>query len=283
MEDDDDGGFGSHYRAPKMKEEKPRSELLNVRGPRVPKAKARQAANQAASSQVEDNEEVYDPLSKYDNSRVTNDAFEYDPYADNPLRRAEQKELEQLVVKKSKEVTSDLRRALKVSEDTKNIGAQTLVTLHEQGEQLVRAHEKVVQMDQELSKGEKLLGKLGPMFSFGWKPKKGKKITGPTYTPGERTAYDTASRSELGLKKKGATARGDEGWEDEVGAERDEQDDILDAVSVNLADLKNMALDMGRELTSQEKAIDDLTADSTAMNTRQQAANSRGRRILGRR
>lgn len=136
----DEDGF-TKYTGPQRKVEVSRKELLGVGGPRVPKAKQRQ--QQAAQTALEQ-EETRVP-------RVTRDAYEYDPSSDNALRRADQKQLEHLAVKKSKEVTSDLRNVLKISEEAKNVGSETLTTLKNQGEQITRVHEKTVQLEQEIS------------------------------------------------------------------------------------------------------------------------------------
>ncbi|KAF9591691.1 hypothetical protein IFM89_005563 [Coptis chinensis] len=52
------------------------------------------------------------------------------------------------------------------------------------GEQITRTHEAVANIDQDLSRSEKLLGSLGGMFSKTWKPKKTKAIKGPVITRG---------------------------------------------------------------------------------------------------
>lgn len=52
----------------------------------------------------------------------------------------------------AEKTTADARRVLKIAQDTREIGVNTLVTLHEQGEQIRRTHQTAVQVDQELSK-----------------------------------------------------------------------------------------------------------------------------------
>eukprot|EP00271_Cylindrocystis_brebissonii_P010761 TRINITY_DN27121_c0_g1_i1.p1 TRINITY_DN27121_c0_g1~~TRINITY_DN27121_c0_g1_i1.p1 ORF type:complete len:284 (+),score=78.31 TRINITY_DN27121_c0_g1_i1:553-1404(+) len=274
-DDDDDDGFSSKFKNPEKKAETSRKELLGVSGKRVPKATANRAAKGAI---ILDDRPPPQHYQKPDG---------YDEYSDNPLARQEQKELEYLAVKKSKEVTSDLRNALKISEDTVGIGAQTLVTLKEQGDQIARTHEKVVTVDQELKKGEKLMGQLGPIFSFGWKPKKGKKITGPSYAEdNEGNSGDPSARGQLtgGMSSRPARERGQTGtYMDDVEAERADQDDLLDDVSKNLDAMKSMALAMGNEMKKQDKALDDLTTDVGELQKRQDDVNKRGRRLLGKR
>jgi synaptosomal-associated protein 25 len=61
-------------------------------------------------------------------------------------------DLEKHAVNKSQETTSTLKNCLRVAEDTMGVGAQTLISLHEQGVQIERTHEKAVDLDQHLSR-----------------------------------------------------------------------------------------------------------------------------------
>jgi hypothetical protein len=61
-------------------------------------------------------------------------------------------DLEKHALKKSQETTSTIKNCVRVAEDTMGIGVQTLITLHDQGIQIERTHEKAVQIDQHLSR-----------------------------------------------------------------------------------------------------------------------------------
>ena len=61
-------------------------------------------------------------------------------------------DLEKHAVNKSQETTSTLKNCLRVAEDTMGVGAQTLISLHEQGVQIERTHERAVDIDQHLGK-----------------------------------------------------------------------------------------------------------------------------------
>ncbi|KAF9610043.1 hypothetical protein IFM89_019771 [Coptis chinensis] len=92
--------------------------------------------------------------------------------------------------------------ALKIAEDIRDDATKTLITLHQQGEQITRTHEVVANIDQDLSRGEKLLGSLGGMFSKTWKPKKTKAIKGPVITRDDsfkRRGNHLEQREKLGL------------------------------------------------------------------------------------
>eukprot|EP00850_Spirogloea_muscicola_P003283 SM000013S26452 [mRNA] locus=s13:400177:401646:- [translate_table: standard] len=204
---------------------------------------------------------------------------------------------------KSEDTTDRLRHCVAIVEDTRNIGQQTLVTLHEQGEQIRRTHEKAVKVDQALARGEKVLGTLGPIFSFRWKPKKGKKITGPTYEPNaidpsQATFGNPEDRKDLMNGSGGGGTDGKKGWgkvesatlDDHhkpdtmtlIKAEKDKQDAALDDLSGVLGQLKDMSLEMGSEMERQNVALDELQDDVTELNSRVKQANERGRRLLRR-
>lgn len=61
-------------------------------------------------------------------------------------------ELEGYAVDQAKETTSSVNNCLKIAEDIRQEGAQTLDTLHKQGEQINRTHMMAVDMDRDLSK-----------------------------------------------------------------------------------------------------------------------------------
>merc|ERR1711974_32445 len=86
-------------------------------------------------------------------------------------------ELEHYAVDQAEETTDSVNNCLKIAEGIREDAGKTLDTLHAQGEQIHRTHEKAAEMEKDLSKGEKILGNLGGMFSMTWKPKKGKEIT----------------------------------------------------------------------------------------------------------
>ena len=160
--DIDDDGFQSKWKGTEKRVEVSRNELLgkpipiNARVPKAAAAKAARAAAQRQSIEEAASERVGPGRERF--GRVTRDSYgEHDTDHDDEYRRTGEGELQQLAVDKSKEVTSGLHRVLKIAEDTKGIGAQTLVTLKEQGEQIARAHEKVVQVDQELAKVRSLV------------------------------------------------------------------------------------------------------------------------------
>ncbi|XP_009777545.1 putative SNAP25 homologous protein SNAP30 [Nicotiana tabacum] len=200
-------------------------------------------------------------------------------------------ELEGYAVNQAKETTSSVNNCLKIAEDIRQDGAKTLDTLHKQGEQIHRTHMMAVDMDRDLSKGEKLLNNLGGMFSMPWKPKKSHDIKGPRTSKDDNYRGKESSaneREKLGLSngKKGKSASSTPPPESmnamqQVELEKAKQDDALSDLSNILGDLKGMAVDMGSELDKQNKAIDDLDKDVEELNSRVKGANRRARQIVG--
>ncbi|KAK4358023.1 hypothetical protein RND71_023633 [Anisodus tanguticus] len=199
-------------------------------------------------------------------------------------------ELEGYAVNQAKETTSSVNNCLKIAEDIRQEGAQTLDTLHKQGEQIHRTHMMAVDMDRDLSKGEKLLNNLGGMFSMPWRPKKTHDIKGPRTSKDDnhKGKGSASEREKLGLSngKKGKSASSTPPPESmnamqQVEFEKAKQDDALGDLSNILGDLKGMAVDMGSELDKQNKAIDDLDKDVEELNSRVKGANRRARQIVG--
>ncbi|KAL5987658.1 Helical region found in SNARE [Asimina triloba] len=131
-------------------------------------------------------------------------------------------ELENYAVNKAEETTRAVHGCLKIAEDIKEDATNTLITLHQQGEQITGTHAAAANIDHDLSmatdicqlttcfadevaflkdaidltlffclapivaaacvQAEKLLGSLGGIFSKPWKPKKARSITGPVIT-----------------------------------------------------------------------------------------------------
>ncbi|CAM0875382.1 unnamed protein product [Alopecurus aequalis] len=197
-------------------------------------------------------------------------------------------ELENYAAYKAEETTDTLNGCLRIAENIKQDASNTLITLNKQGDQIGRTHEKAVEIDQDLTKGESLLGSLGGFFSKPWKPKKTRKIKGPAQVSRDDSFKKKANRMEqrdkLGLspRGKGATRTYGEATSamEKVQMEKQKQDDALDDLSGVLGQLKGMAVDMGSELDRQNEALDNLHDDVEELNSRVKGANQRARKII---
>ncbi|XP_009761175.1 SNAP25 homologous protein SNAP33 [Nicotiana sylvestris] len=200
-------------------------------------------------------------------------------------------ELENYAVHKAEETTKTVNSCLRIAEDMRQDATKTLITLHHQGEQITRTHTTAADIDHDLSRGEKLLGSLGGLFSKTWKPKKTRPITGPVITrddPVQRKGNHLEQREKLGLSSapKGRSSSRTPPPEptnalQHIEVEKAKQDDALSDLSNLLGELKDMALDMGSEIGRQNKALDHLQDDVDELNFRVKGANQRGRRLLG--
>ncbi|KAJ4713132.1 SNAP25-likeous protein SNAP33 [Melia azedarach] len=161
-------------------------------------------------------------------------------------------ELEDYAAYNAEETTKAVHGCLKIAEEIREDATKTLVTLHHQGEQITRTHYTAASIDHDLSRGEKLLGNLGGMFSKTWKPKKTRPIMGPVITrddQAQRKGNHLEQREKLGLSH---TSKGQSNTRraplpeptnayQKVEVERAKQDDALSDLSGILGELKNMA------------------------------------------
>ncbi|KAF3326264.1 SNAP25 homologous protein SNAP33-like isoform X2 [Carex littledalei] len=197
-------------------------------------------------------------------------------------------ELESYAANKAEETTHKVDDCLRIAEMIREDATNTLVTLHQQGEQIHRTHQVAANIDQDLSRSEKLLNSLGGLFSKPWKPKKTREIKGPEITlddPLSKKINHMEQRGKLGLTSgqqsnprkyaEATTAM------EKVQVEKAKQDDKIDDLSNMLGQLKNIAIDMGTEVDKQNKALDAMHDDVEELNYRVKGANQRGKKLLG--
>eukprot|EP00271_Cylindrocystis_brebissonii_P018659 TRINITY_DN539_c0_g4_i1.p2 TRINITY_DN539_c0_g4~~TRINITY_DN539_c0_g4_i1.p2 ORF type:complete len:126 (-),score=37.60 TRINITY_DN539_c0_g4_i1:1439-1816(-) len=123
------------------------------------------------------------------------------------------------------------------------------------------------------------------MFSCFWAPKRGKKIKGATHNddgdPSDKyTSEEAKKRREL-MGSRGDVDDASLSKMDRVKKQFEQQDEMLDDVSSSLANMKNMANDMGTEMDKQDKDLDSLTGDVDELNNRLKQDNKRGAKLLG--
>lgn len=201
------------------------------------------------------------------------------------VQKQSTEELENYAVYKSEETTKGVNNCLKIAENIREDATKTLDMLHQQGDQIERTHNMAVEVDKDLSKGEKLLNNLGGMFSMPWKPKKTKHISGPVVTsekPSKKSEKHAEEKKKLTQTTAPPKATSQEPTTamQKVELEKQKQDDGLSDLSNILGDLKGMAVDMGGELDRQNKALDHLHEDVDELNSRVKGANQRARHLL---
>ncbi|KAA3458363.1 SNAP25-like proteinous protein SNAP33-like [Gossypium australe] len=199
-------------------------------------------------------------------------------------------ELENYAVYKAEETTKTVNNCVKIAEEMREGATKTLITLHQQGEQITRTHDAAAGIDHDLSMGEKLLGSLGGMFARTWKPKKTRAIIGPIVTrdDSQRRGAHLEQREKLGLTpvpRGGSKSRTPPSEPtntfQKVEVEKSKQDVALSDLSDLLGELKDMAIDMGSEIERQNKSLNGLQDDVDELNFRVRGANQRARRLLG--
>ncbi|KAF7106028.1 hypothetical protein CFC21_106794 [Triticum aestivum] len=200
-------------------------------------------------------------------------------------------ELEGYAAYKAEETTRRVDGCLRVAEEMRDTASKTLLQVHQQGQQIRRTHAMALDIDQDLSRGEKLLGDLGGLFSKKWKPKKNGAIRGPMLTRDDsfiRKGSHMEQRHKLGLSDRPRRSNARQFLSEptseleKVEVEKAKQDDGLSDLSDILTELKGMAIDMGTEIEGQTKDLGHAEKDFDELNYRVKGANTRTRRLLGR-
>lgn len=131
----------------------------------------RKAAPPAAKETENENKDTHakkatpEPDSKKASSKPLNDDDDDDffgkaktstlkkkPKSKADLDNMSTQELEGYAVDQAEETTKSVNNCLKIAEDIRDDANKTLDTLHAQGEQIHRTHEKAADMDKDLSK-----------------------------------------------------------------------------------------------------------------------------------
>lgn len=199
-------------------------------------------------------------------------------------------ELEKHAVRAAEEATKKINCCLKAAEEIGEDAAWTLANLNQQGQQITRTHATAASIDPDLSRGEKLLGSLGGLFSKPWKPVKSRKIQGPVLTRADsltRRGNHMEQRQKLGLTPRSQSNPRQIRAEPpsalgKVQLEKEKQEAALSGLSNLVVELKTMAVDMGDKINSQNKALDHMQTDVDELNFRIKGANIRARQLLRR-
>jgi synaptosomal-associated protein 25 len=234
---------------------------------------------------------ISSPSHSYSHTSAARNNYRNDFRDSGGIENQSVQELENYSVYKAEETTKSVNGCLKIAEDIRDDATKTLVALHQQGEQITRTHMVAADIDYDLSRGEKLMGSLGGIFSKTWKPKKTRPIKGPVLfgdNEVKRKGNHLEQREKLGLtpvpKGRSHTRTLPSEPSDalqKVEVEKAKQDDALSDLSNILGELKDMAIDMGSEIERHSKALDHLDDDVGELNFRVKGVNERGRRLLG--
>ncbi|XP_021361772.1 synaptosomal-associated protein 25-like isoform X1 [Mizuhopecten yessoensis] len=196
----------------------------------------------------------------------------------------------------SNQVTDDslesTRRMMQMCEESKEVGIKTLVMLDEQGEQLDRVEEGMDQINKDMKDAEKNLEGMekccglcvlpwknlvkhrrtknfekGGEYANIWKSSEDGKVN----TDGPRMIVDS---------RNGAGPQGTFLPVITKDAREDEMEQNLTEVSGMLGNLRNMAVDMGSEITSQNRQVERIQSKASSNEVRICEANKRATKIL---
>lgn len=194
-------------------------------------------------------------------------------------------EVEQLQVAAHK-VTDDslesTRRMRSLCEESQDTGAKTLVMLSTQGEQLDRIEDGMDQINEDMREAEKNLSGMekccglcilpcGKIKDFRqddntWKDKGDGVVTGqPTRVTDGRNGVPAGAMQIARITN---------------DAREDEMEDNLGQVNNMIDNLRNMAIDMGSELDSQNRQISRIDAKAGSNDERIKQANTRANVLI---
>ncbi|KAG8561008.1 hypothetical protein GDO81_015214 [Engystomops pustulosus] len=184
------------------------------------------------------------------------------------------------------------RRMLTLVEQSQDAGVKTLTMLDEQGEQLKRVEEGLDQINKDMREAEKNLTELNKCCGLCICPGKRAKNfeNGDVYKkawgskdPGSEDVVSKQPRqvNEQQMRQQGGVGQSG-GYINRVtnDAREDEMDENLQQVGSILGNLKNMALDMGNEIDSQNKMIDRINDKAITNKDRIDEANLRAKKLI---
>lgn len=189
------------------------------------------------------------------------------------------------------------RRMLQLAEESRETGVKTMTMLDEQGEQLRRVDQGMDQINQDMRHAEKNLTDLSKCCGLCVCPcdrvtsiehdNRYKRTWG---TGGDSTSEGKAGgvvssqppgvRNGQAVSGGSATSSGPYIKRVTNDAREDEMEENLDQVGSIIGNLKNLALDMGNEIESQNKTIDKITDKADMNKARIDEANQRANKLL---
>ncbi|XP_052106089.1 synaptosomal-associated protein 25-like isoform X5 [Mytilus californianus] len=200
--------------------------------------------------------------------------------------RSELETLQMQANAKTDESLDSTRRMLQMCEESQDVGIKTIVMLDQQGEQLDRIEEGMDQINQDMKDAEKNLEgmeKCCGLCVLPWKRMKNFEKGGAydkTWKASEDGKVNTDGPRVMVDERNGAGPQGGFITKITNDAREEEMENNLTEVSGMLGNLRNMAIDMGSEITSQNNQLDRISNKATSLNDRVDVANTRAKKIL---
>lgn len=186
------------------------------------------------------------------------------------------------------------RRMLNMAVESQDAGIKTITVLDEQGEQLNRIEEGMDHINKDMREAERNLTELNKCCGLCVCPGSRAKNfeTGDTYrnawgggdSKGEGTSGGVVSsqpgRVSNGQQQSGAGASGPYIKRVTNDAREEEMEENLQQVGNIIGNLKNLAIDMGSEIDSQNKQIDRINEKAETNKSRIEDANIRAKKLI---
>jgi len=200
-------------------------------------------------------------------------------------------ELQRIQLQTNQVVDSSLestRRMIQLCEESQDAGANTLVMLNHQGEQLDRVEEGMDQINSDMREAEKNLTGMEKCCGLCVLPcnrTSGFKEDAETWknTEDGRVINNQPQRIIDDRDRNGAaTTSSQGGYIQRItnDAREDEMEDNMGQVSTMIGNLKNMAIDMGTEIEGQNSQIDRINMKAQSNETRISMANQRAAKLV---
>ncbi|CAG2163264.1 unnamed protein product [Oppiella nova] len=196
-------------------------------------------------------------------------------------------ELEELQMKANSATDDSLkstRRMVALCDESKEAGIQTLVALDKQGKQLNRIEEDMDKINTDTKEAEKNLTGMekccGLCFCPCGKSKEFKEDAGTWKSSGDGVVLGQPAARVVDERNGGGIISTQYIVRITGDAREDEMEDNLGQVSTMIGNLRNMAIDMGQEIGSQNQQLDRINEKAESNKSRIQGANERAQKLL---
>ncbi|RXG72660.1 Fatty acyl-CoA reductase, partial [Armadillidium vulgare] len=143
------------------------------------------------------------------------------------------------------------RRMISLCEESQEMGAKTLVMLNDQGEQLERIEEGMDQINADMKEAEKNLSGMGKML---WNLSSQFKEDESTWK-GKEDGVVSSQPTRVMDDRNGLGVSGGYIGRITNDAREEEMEDNMGQVNTMIGNLRNMAIDMGSEISNQNNQI----------------------------
>ncbi|KAK0182803.1 hypothetical protein PV327_000901 [Microctonus hyperodae] len=197
--------------------------------------------------------------------------------------RTELQELQLKAGQTTDESLESTRRMLALCEESEDIGANTLMMLDHQGEQLDRIEEGMDQINADMKEAEKNLTGMEKCCGLCVLPcQKGAsfKEDEGTWKGNDDGKVVNNQPQRVMDDRNGIGAQGGYIAKITGDARENEMEDNMGQVNTMIGNLRNMAIDMGSELENQNRQVDRINRKGESNETRIQVANERAHQLL---